>query len=302
MLGATYILVVIVMRMCDGSLRGAHQGLSVLLLLALLAQLSSVVLFVLPAAQHLVCHLKLYLPPMLLVTCYSILLAKLLHLRHYASAGLGGHVPQFPLYLAVLLSIAVQAAVSAHYDAQQQLQQQLLHFDCYLSRDDLPLLYLFVVVLVCMTAVYSLTLRSIRQQQAEAQWIFVTSCVSALVLLTWAVACGWNMPLEYRDAATASLLVVLAAVVLACIFIPVMTKLHPLRASKHQHQQPNPHNVSAKLSTYTCNISVASTIPNPWLNHFNDTPLRKSCCADTGATSQLSGSHLLRHPTYTGRL
>jgi len=297
MLGAFYMLIVMIIRLCDGSLRGAHQVLGLLLLTAVLLQLSSVVLFVLPAAQQLVCHMKLYLPPMLLVTCYSILLAKLLHLRHYASAGLGGQVPQFPLYLSVLLSMAVQAAVSAHYDA---LQQQHHHFDCHLARDELPLLYLFPIILVGMTAGYSLCLRSIRRQQAEAQWILVSSSASAAVLLAWLIACASEMPLEYRDAATASLLVVLAAIVLLCIFVPVMTKLHPLRTTKPTAFRPNPCDISSKLSTYTCNISVASTIPNPWLNNL-EASLGKPSCIDT-ATSQLSGSQLLRHPTYTGRL
>ena len=286
LLAVIYILAIIVMRLLDGTLRGAHHGLGLLLLVALSMLLCSVVLFVLPTGEHdLTCQLKLYLPPVLLVTCYSVLLAKLMYLRHLASAGLGGHVPQFPLYLTVALCVAVQTAVCAHFDPAQ----------CAPSHTDLALLYLFPIILVGVTAVYSAVLVDVRHQHGEAQWILVTTVVATLALAVWAAACGWMLPIEYCDGATASLIVASAAVVVSCVFLPVMTKLHPLRSAKP---------AAAKMpTTYTCNISVASTIPNPWLDSF-DSRFVKSCCEkelQKNTSHPLSGSHLIQHPAYSGR-
>jgi hypothetical protein len=293
------------------------QTMSLLLLLAVMAQLMSVALFVLPG---LATYLKFFLPPLFLVTGYALLLAKLFQFRHLASAGLGGSVPQCPLYVAVLLAVAVQAAVSAHFYTQQEQQRQYLT-TIETNNNDLPLLYLFLMVLVTVTALYASSLKHIRQQHREAQLILIATLTSAALMLAWALAVTLGDE-EYRDAATAGLLVLLAASILGSIFIPRVVQL-----SRQRRQ------LSIK-STYACNISMASGIPtSPWLdynfthnsakdpkqilqqqnysstNHCNNSYNSNNSYKSSNHMNsnnlmndvKLSGSGLMRHPAYSGR-
>jgi hypothetical protein len=328
LLAAFYILIVLVSRMCGTdratSIRlSTSQTMSLLLLLAVMAQLMSVALFVLPG---LATYLKFFLPPLFLVTGYALLLAKLFQFRHLASAGLGGSVPQCPLYVAVLLAVAVQAAVSAHFYTQQEQQRQFMttiETDNN-NNNDLPLLYLFLMVLVTVTALYASSLKHIRQQHREAQLILIATLTSATLMLAWALAVTLGDQ-EYRDAATAGLLVLLAASVLGSIFIPRVVQL-----SRQRRQ------LSIK-STYACNISMASGIPtSPWLdynfannsakdpkwqpqnysstNHCSNSYNSNSNSYKSSSSNnnmnnsnnltndvKLSGSGLMRHPAYSGR-
>ena len=288
LLAAFYILVVLVSRMCDGSIRLSTQTMSLLLLLTVMAQLASVAFFVLPVPSHL----KLFLPPLFLVTGYALLLAKLFGFRHLASAGLGGSVPQCPLYVAVLLAVAVQVAVSAHFYTQEQHHQYLTS----INNNELPLLYLFLMVLVTVTALYASSLRQIRQQHREAQHILIATLTSGTLMLAWALAVTLGTE-EYHDASTASMLVLLAATILGSMFIPRVVQLSRQRR------------LLATKSTYACNISMASGIPtSPWLD-YNFTAKNKqvfnSSCSNSiindKTANQLSGSGLMRHPAYSGR-
>ncbi|XP_057374318.1 uncharacterized protein LOC130695215 [Daphnia carinata] len=313
LLATFYILVVLVSRMCDTdrttSVRlSTTQTMSLLLLLAVMAQLTSVALFVLPG---LATHLKLFLPPLFLVTGYALLLAKLFQFRHLASAGLGGSVPQCPLYVAVLLAVSVQVAVSAHFYTQEQHHQSPTSIN---YSNELPLLYLFLMVLVTVTALYASSLRQIRQQHREAQLILIGTLTSAVLMLGWTLVVTMADE-EYHDAATAGLMVLLAASVLGSIFIPRVVQL------SRQGRQ-----LSIK-STYACNISMASGIPtSPWLDYnftsakdqqtYNANNCNSSNCTNgynsyksqSGDNSKnltnvikLSGSGLMRHPQYSGR-
>lgn len=318
LLAAFYILVVLISRMCGTdrttSVRlSSTQTMSLLLLLAVMAQLTSVALFVLPG---LAAHLKFFLPPLFLVAGYALLLAKLFQFRHLASAGLGGSVPQCPLYVAVLLALAVQAAVSAHFYTQQEQQRQML--TTINDNNDLPLLYLFLMVLVTITALYASSLKHIRQQHREAQLILIATLTSAALMMGWTLVVTMADE-EYRDAATAGLMVLLAASVLGSIFIPRVVQL-----SRQRRQ------LSIK-STYACNISMASGIPtSPWLD-YNFTSAKdkqmlqqnysSNNCSSSNCTNsyssyknqssdnnknlmndvKLSGSGLMRHPQYSGR-
>jgi uncharacterized membrane protein YhaH (DUF805 family) len=258
-----------------------------------MAQLSSVCLFVLPV-QQVSLALKLFIPPLCLAAVYALLLAKLLEFRNLASAGLGGSVPQCPLYIAVLLAVAVQAAVSAHFYTGQQLDEYYL-----------PLLYLHVTVLAVVTASYATTLRQIRSKQTEAQLILVASLASSFLLLVWAVAVVALLPRDYHDALTAVLVVLLAITVLASVFLPRVVQLNRQRTL-----------LDAK-STYACNIATTAhqQLPvSPWLEctfacqagKFKYSPPPAAPVAVAQAQQQrhlsatLSGRSLLRHPAYSG--
>jgi hypothetical protein len=263
--------------------------------------------------------LKLFLPPLCCAAVFALLLAKLLEYRNLASAGLGGSVPQCPLYMAVILAVAVQAAVSAHFFTAQHLQQE----------DDsafhLPLLYLHVTVLAVVTASYAITLRQIRSKQKEAQLIFVASLASSLLLLLWALSGAVLFPRDYHDALPALMVVLLAVIVLGSVFVPRVVQLNRERTL-----------LDAK-STYACNIRGVVTnaatavagrrhhqqLPvSPWLEctfacqagKFKysppppaaATPPQQSVVASRTlnpaiATTLLSGPRsLLRHPAYSG--
>lgn len=291
LLAALYITAVLLSRCCDGTLRPAAQTLSFLLLASLMAQLSSVCLFVLPVQQVSILALKLFIPPLCLAAVYALLLAKLLEFRNLASAGLGGSVPQCPLYIAVLLAVAVQAAVSAHFYIGHQLDEYYL-----------PLLYLHVTVLAVVTASYATTLRQIRSKQTEAQLILVASLASSFLLLLWALAVVVLLPRDYHDALTAVLIVLLAITVLASVYVPRVVQLNRQRSL-----------LDAK-STYACNIASAhQQLPvSPWLDctfacqagKFKYSP--PAAPTSTSVVQQqrhlnatLSGRSLLRHPAYS---
>lgn len=272
-LAVLYILAVYSARCWDGTIpRPASQSLYFALLIVLLAQLASVTLYVLPVHSNL----KSILPPVLLVTGYALLLAKLVQLRCLASAGLGGSVPQFPLYLAVALSASVQLALSS------------------VQQEDVIVLYSFLAVYVILTACYALIQRRIRKDHVEAQLILIGTLVSSLLILGWILAVWFIADEVSVEALTAALIVLLSAALIGSVFIP---KTIQLSARRNKHVLASA--AGPRPSSYACNISMANHIPSPWLDYTFTHHHNKG-----GNSKQvvLNGGHLTRHPAYTGSL
>ena len=220
-LAAVYILGLLVLRWYQGVTQGP-QGFDLLLLLSLIGQLMTVVLFVLPVSLT-VHELKLFLPPVLLVFSYTILLIKLMQTA--------GPTPQCHFYLILLLAVAVQTAVSCHFYSQQ--------VDLYVPECNLTqflLLYSFLVGLVAMTTGHAIYLRH------QCRSVLITSSLSTASVAIWILCCTW-MHAELRDAATAVLIVVLSAVVLGANFIPKVARVNQLqRQAEGKVGQPwQPH-------------------------------------------------------------
>ncbi|KAI9557658.1 hypothetical protein GHT06_017486 [Daphnia sinensis] len=169
------------------------------------------------------------------------------------------------------------------------------------------------MVLVTITALYASSLKHIRLQHREAQLILIATLTSAALMLGWTLVVTMADE-EYRDAATAGLMVLLAASVLGSVFIPRVVQ------KCGQRRQ-----LSIK-STYACYISMASGIPtSPWLDYnfgsakdkqilqqsYNSNSCNSGNCTNSYSSYKnrssdnsknltndvkLSGSSLTRHP------
>lgn len=246
-LAVLYILVVHLARCWDGTIpRPASQSLSFLLMLVLLAQLASgAACYVLPGL--LPARLKAILPPVLLVAGYSILLVKLLRYRLLDSAGLGGSVPQFPLYLAIALSVSVQAVLGS-----------LLP-----EGESILVLFSYLCALTVLTTGYALYLRKVRAGHAEAQLVAVGSLVSSGLLLSWCTSVWAADDPRYDDALAAALVVLLTAAVLGSVLIPKTVRLS---SSSKQSKSPAPA-LRPRLASHHTNPNISIVSNSPWLDY-----------------------------------
>lgn len=238
-LAAAYLLVVLVVRSCR--LHAAiHDALSLLLLVAVAVQLVSVVLYVVPPSD-VVCPLQMLVPPLSLVVCFSLLLVQMIETSHRASTG--GRTAQLPLYLTVVLSVAVQASVSWAFFSRAPTtrespndadfgpgrgylavtQWDVVGGQCALVGNELVLVYCYPVVLVVLVAVYGAARGlCVRQRRFECVGAFVC----ALLVVSWAAACSAHLvEIRLQQPATCSLLVVVAAVLLLFVFVPKIISL-----------------------------------------------------------------------------
>ena len=89
---ALFMLVYVCQKMCDSTLKG-NQTMGVLLLIGVMGLFASVVPWLLPP-NEIVCAVRHFMHPLLLVLCFAILLVKAMQLRSLVTIGLGGTIPQ----------------------------------------------------------------------------------------------------------------------------------------------------------------------------------------------------------------
>lgn len=101
-----FILVYVLIKICDGTLAG-NQSLGVLLLLGIMTLFACVVPFVLPVSETK-CGIRVMAYPVALALCYGILLVKVMQLRSLVLLGLGGRISYLNQYIILFFIVLVQ--------------------------------------------------------------------------------------------------------------------------------------------------------------------------------------------------
>lgn len=108
-----WMLLYVFQKICDGTLPG-NQVMGVLLLIGVMFLFSSVIPWLLPP-NEIICALRHFLHPLLLVFCFSILLVKSMQLRSLVTIGLGGSIPQVNQLLSLLFMVTVQVVIAVEW-------------------------------------------------------------------------------------------------------------------------------------------------------------------------------------------
>lgn len=104
-----FILVYVLIKICDGTLSG-NQSLGVILLLGIMTLFACVVPFVLPLSETK-CGVRVMIYPVALALCYGILLVKVMQLRSLVLLGLGGRISYLNQYIILFFIVLVQASI-----------------------------------------------------------------------------------------------------------------------------------------------------------------------------------------------
>jgi hypothetical protein len=184
-----YMLVYVLLRMCDGTLNG-NQVLGILLLLAIIMMYASVVLFVLPPS-NILCNLRVFIPSIATALSFGILLLKAMQLRSLVSLGLGGRVSALNQFITLMFIVAVQLALniqwyfSPHPTTLQNSYEYggetfatgLVIQECFYSHYQYLYLHTYVGILISIVFFYGTSVLKIRRNYNEAKWVSVNKGV-----------------------------------------------------------------------------------------------------------------------------
>jgi hypothetical protein len=117
---AMWMLIYVVIKMCDKTL-GGSQTLGLILLFSVILLFCSVIPWLLPP-NEMICATRHFLPPLALALNFAILLVKAMQLRSLVKVGLGGTIPQvsmlyifFSLFLTLLQNKLVRLSVKSFF-------------------------------------------------------------------------------------------------------------------------------------------------------------------------------------------
>lgn len=259
---ALYMLVYVLLRMCDGTL-GGNQVLGILLLLCVMVLYSTVVLFVLPPSPVL-CALRIFLPSTALTVSFGILLLKAMQLRSLVSLGLGGRVSAFNQFVTLLFIVAVQLAVDLQWfftPHPPELLPPRFFNDCSHSHQTYLLLHSYVGLLILFVFLYGTSVLKIRRNFNEARWVTLTALLSLPVAIGW-ILVVYIGPLEFQEPAASISFISIATLILFSIFIPKLSTISRQSSLVRRKQMLHHHGPgnTGSISTIFTTLSDRGTL------------------------------------------
>ncbi|CAG7672450.1 unnamed protein product [Allacma fusca] len=220
-----YILVYVLLRMCDGTLHG-NQVLGILLLLGVMSLYGSVVMFVLPPGP-LMCNLRVFIPSLAVTMCYGILLLKLMQLRSLVALGLGGRVSSLNQFITLMFIVAVQFAINLqwfftrHFTDDEQPQDLN---ECNHPHQTYLLLHSYIGILILVVFIYGTSVLKIRRNYNEARWVTLAAVLSIPIAVTWILIVLFA-PDDFQEPTASIVFITSATVILFTIFIPKLSTI-----------------------------------------------------------------------------
>lgn len=246
-----FMLVYVLIKICDGTLAG-NQSLGVILLLGILTLYFSIVLFVLPASE-IRCTLRAFLYPVAMSLCYGILIIKVMQLRSLVLLGLGGRISYINQYIILFFIVLVQVVINVQWflTNRPQFRVDSEGFPyCYMPRTDFLLLHLYVTILVIIAFLYGLSVLKIRRNYKEGHWVTLAAFLTMPVLIVWGLVYSF-VPEKYSDPTVCMALVVLATVLVLALFIPKMSTISK-QSSHFKHKKMHmSDSVTTVFTTFT---------------------------------------------------
>ncbi|KDR13974.1 Metabotropic glutamate receptor 5 [Zootermopsis nevadensis] len=253
-----FMLVYVLIKICDGTLAG-NQSLGIVLLLGIMTLYVSIVLFVLPASE-MRCILRAFLHPIAMSLCYGILIIKLMQLRSLVLLGLGGRISYINQYIILFFIVLVQVVINVQWflanRPQFRVDSEGIAY-CFMPRTDFLLLHLYVTILVIIAFLYGLSVLKIRRNYKEGHWVTLAAFLTMPVLVVWGIVCSF-VPEKYNDPTVCVALVVLATVLVLALFIPKMSTISK-QSSHFKHKKMHmSDSVTTVFTTFT-NLHNSST-------------------------------------------
>jgi hypothetical protein len=246
-----FMLVYVLIKMCDGTLAG-NQSLGVILLLGILTIYASIILFVLPASE-IRCTLRAVVYPVAMSLCYGILLIKVMQLRSLVLLGLGGRISYINQYIILFFIVLVQVVINVQWFLTNRPQFRVDSEGspyCYMPRTDFLLLHLYITILVIIAFLYGLSVLKIRRNYKEGHWVTLAAFLTMPVFVVWGFAHSF-VPDKYSDPAVCVALLILATVLVLALFIPKMSTISK-QSSHFKHKKMHmSDSVTTVFTTFT---------------------------------------------------
>jgi len=246
-----FMLVYVLIKMCDGTLAG-NQSLGIILLLGILTIYVSIVLFVLPE-NEIRCTLRAFVYPVAMSLCYGILLIKVMQLRSLVLLGLGGRISYINQYIILFFIVLVQVVINVQWFLTNRPQFRVDSEGspyCYMPRTDFLLLHLYITILVIIAFLYGLSVLKIRRNYKEGHWVTLAAFLTMPVFVVWGLAHSF-VPDKYSDPTVCVALLILATVLVLALFIPKMSTISK-QSSHFKHKKMHmSDSVTTVFTTFT---------------------------------------------------
>ena len=219
---ALWMFIYVLIKMCDKTLTG-NQTMGLILLMGVTGLFASVVPWLLPP-NEMICTVRHFLHPLIMVLCFAILLVKAMQLRSLVSVGLGGTIPQCNQIVSLIFMLLVQVVINGEWyytSAPLQVKQNEGYPECDVSEERFLLLHLYPLVLLLLAFFYGISVVKIKRNFNEGRWI---TCATIFIIPIYA---AWSLvyyfaPVQFHDPSVAVSIVAVAGILLSAIFIPKM--------------------------------------------------------------------------------
>ena len=285
-----FILVYVLIKICDGTLAG-NQSLGVLLLLGIMALFASVIPFVLPVSETK-CGVRVMVYPVALALCYGILLVKVMQLRSLVLLGLGGRISYLNQYIILFFIVLVQVVINLQWymtnGPQLRIDSEGTAY-CVVPRSDFLMLHTYIVILVVLAFGYGLSVLKIRRNYKEGRWVTLAAFLSLPILVVWGLVINFAAD-RYDELTTCIALMLLAMILILAIFIPKMSTI--AKQAKHFKHKKMHVGADSVNTIFTSFSDLRRTPPRQHIPHS-----LRPVSAHLSRSSPLSGvaSHMLQH-------
>ena len=219
---ALWMFIYVLIKMCDGTLTG-NQTMGLILLMGVTGLFASVVPWLLPP-NEVICAIRHFLHPLIMVLCFAILLVKAMQLRSLVSVGLGGSLPQFNQIVSLVFMVLVQVVIAGEWYATSQPLGIAINEgypECNVSRKRFLLLHLYPATLLLLAFFYGMTVLKIKRNFNEGRWITCATLFIVPVFAAWSLV-YYFAPVQFHDPSVAVSITAVAGILLAAIFVPKM--------------------------------------------------------------------------------
>lgn len=219
---ALWMFIYVLIKMCDGTLTG-NQTMGLILLMGVTGLFASVVPWLLPP-NEVICAVRHFLHPLIMVLCFAILLVKAMQLRSLVSVGLGGSLPQFNQIVSLVFMVLVQVVIAGEWYATSQPLGIAINEgypECNVSRKRFLLLHLYPATLLLLAFFYGMTVLKIKRNFNEGRWITCATLFMVPVFAAWSLV-YYFAPVQFHDPSVAVSITAVAGILLAAIFVPKM--------------------------------------------------------------------------------
>ncbi|XP_054721511.1 uncharacterized protein LOC129231254 [Uloborus diversus] len=228
-----YVLVFLMVKACEGTLKKTNCCLAGTQLVSLLCLYLAAALYTWKPSA-LLCGLQRLMPNVSLAFCYGCLLLKGMYLRAQNNLGLGGSVNRCNQMLTLLFIVGVQVALETQWWLIRPPVLATEALECSIGKIDILESQGYVAFLLLLNTALAVSTRKIPYNQPESRSLIITSLSCLMIFLSWDIAC-WLLPdAASRNIAAPSTLMATALVVLLGVFGPQLVTIHKYGGFPHK--------------------------------------------------------------------
>ena len=235
------LMIYIMCKVCAGALIRRYLVLGLLLLVAMIFLFLSVLPFVFTPSEA-GCGMRFFAHGFSYAFSYAIILTKMTTLRDYKYIGLGGEVSRLNQILSVFFITGVQIAMGVEWwvlKGSMLIQmtikeittdgiQDVTYYACDFHRKDFITYHCYVLLLLVMCCLYSITVRKETKNMKEARLLLVCSwfCLALWIAL---IVTFLVLKRDYLEAIAAIGILANALSMMVIIYLPKLTAIARLK-------------------------------------------------------------------------